>query len=159
MLHGAVHAHRMHDLISVSRLLDAGVKVVLDDVNSHIVLPGGERIHARSENGLFMLDCLVPLCDVKQELMLRRRWGGSASIWCGVQETCGMATILGCSLPKGAYRAYMVTALLYSSVSAVFLVARRLRRVTVKSRPSVQLRMLSLVRSLWARMARTRSRV
>ena len=57
----------MHDLISVSRLLNAGVKVVLDDINSHIVLPNGERIHARCENGLFMLNYLVLLCDVKQE--------------------------------------------------------------------------------------------
>ena len=67
MLHDAVHVPQMHNLISVSRLLNAGVKVVLDDINSHIVLPNGERIHARRENGLFMLGYLVPLCDVKQE--------------------------------------------------------------------------------------------
>ena len=67
MLHDAVHAPRMYDLISISRLLDASVKVMFDDVNSHIVLPGWERIHARRANGLFMLNYLVPLCDVKQE--------------------------------------------------------------------------------------------
>ena len=57
----------MHDLLSVSRLLDDGVKICLDANNSHLTLPNGERVHAWRDNGLFLIDYLVPVSEIGQK--------------------------------------------------------------------------------------------
>ena len=61
MLHDAVHAPQMHSLLSVSRLLDIGVKVLLKDQRSYLEFPDGTRVPVRRNRGLFLLDVVVPL--------------------------------------------------------------------------------------------------
>ena len=63
MLHDAAHAPNMHDLLSVSKLLDAGAFVNLARTDSHIILPTGEKIPVRRSKGLFLVDYLVPLAS------------------------------------------------------------------------------------------------
>ena len=61
LFHDAAHAPTMHSLISVSKLLDVGVKVLFDKKASYIEFPNGTRVPVRRSRGLFMLDFLVPL--------------------------------------------------------------------------------------------------
>ena len=61
MFHDAAHAPQMHSLLSVSRMLDVGICVVLQSEGSHLAFPDGTRVPLRRHHGLFLLDHLVPV--------------------------------------------------------------------------------------------------
>ena len=68
MMHDAAHAPQMADLLSVSRLIDKGYLVNLHRYNPHIVMPDSEKIKVRRQNGLFLIDYLVPLDSTDEPL-------------------------------------------------------------------------------------------
>ena len=67
LFHDAAHAPQMHNLVSVSKLLDVGVRVQLAGKGSHLLFPDGIKVPLGRSKGLFLMDFVVPLESVSEE--------------------------------------------------------------------------------------------